>query len=97
MSGYKVNEFGEVIRSEKQNFLNVSTTDISFPKSGGTRYINVSSYPGWQISVEAADWVKMTQEDNRIILFTHANYQASERTDYFKIKAGSIEKTINIR
>ncbi len=86
-----------VMRPEEQNFLNVSTTDISFPQSGGTRYIDVSSYPGWQISVRAADWVKMIQEDNRIILITHDNYKVSERTDYFMIKAGSIEKKINIK
>ena len=86
-----------VMRPEEQNFLNVSTTDISFPKTGGIRYIDVSSYPGWQISVGAANWVKITQEDNRIILITDENSKLSERTDYFMIKAGSIEIKINIR
>ena len=75
--------------------LNVSTDDISFSPSGGSRSITVSTDGEWHISTRTDDWGHTSINGNTIILTVGEN-NGEYRTDYFVIKSGSIEKRINI-
>lgn len=75
--------------------LNVSTDDISFSPSGGSRSITVSTDGEWHISTRTDDWGRTSINGNTIILTVGEN-NGEYRTDYFVIKSGSIEKRINI-
>ena len=75
--------------------LSVSPTSLSFGASGGTRTITVSSNKDWSISVGTASWGHLTRSDNTLTLKVDAN-TSSERSDFFKIKAGDKEQEISI-
>ena len=76
--------------------LNVSSDNISYSYSGGTRTITVSTDGEWQISTGTAGWGHTSISGNTITLKVDENTSSSSRTDYFVIKSGSKEKRINI-
>ena len=76
--------------------LNVSSDNISYSYSGGTRTITVSTDGEWQISTGTAGWGHTSISGNTITLRIDENTSSSSRTDYFVIKSGSKEKRINI-
>lgn len=76
--------------------LNVSSDNISYLYSGGTRTITVSTDGEWQISTGTAGWGHTSISGNTITLRVDENTSSSSRTDYFVIKSGSKEKRINI-
>lgn len=76
--------------------LNVSSDNISYSYSGGTRTITVSTDGEWQISTGTAEWGHTSISGNTITLRIDENTSSSSRTDYFVIKSGSKEKRINI-
>ena len=76
--------------------LNVSSDNLSFSYSGGTRTITVSTDGEWQISTATAGWGHTSINGNTITLRIDENTSSSSRTDYFVIKSGSKEKRINI-
>ena len=76
--------------------LNVSSDNISYSYSGGTRTITVSTDGEWQISTATAGWGHTSINGNTITLRIDENTSSSSRTDYFVIKSGSKEKRINI-
>lgn len=76
--------------------LNVSSDNISYSYSGGTRTITVSTDGEWQISTGTAGWGHTSINGNTITLRIDENTSSSSRTDYFVIKSGSKEKRINI-
>lgn len=80
-----------------QSTLNVSPSNLSFGSSGGTRTITVSSNRDWSISVNTASWGHLTRNGNTLTLTVDNYTGATERTDYFKIKAGDKEERINIK
>ena len=82
--------------NSSNNTLSVSKTDISFGSNGGTDNIEVSSNSFWSISVNPASWGHLTRNGNTLTLKVDANYTGSQRTDYFIIKSGSLEKRVNI-
>ena len=75
--------------------LSVFPTSLSFGASGGTRTITVSSNKDWSISVGTASWGHLTRGGNTLTLRVDAN-TGSERSDFFKIKAGDKEQKISI-
>lgn len=77
-------------------YLNVSSDDISYSYSGGSRTITVSTDGEWQISTGTAVWGHTSINGNTITLRVDENTSSSSRTDYFVIKSGSKEKRINI-
>lgn len=79
-----------------QVFLNVSTTNTSFSSSGGSQTIYVDTNSDWTISVNTNSWGHLTKNGNQLSLRVDENKSSSQRSDYFKIKAGQIEKTIFI-
>ena len=76
--------------------LSVSTDNVSFSSSGGSRTITVSTDGEWQISTGTAGWGHTSISGNTITLRVDENTSSSSRTDYFVIKSGSKEKRINI-
>ena len=76
--------------------LNVSSDNISYSYSGGTRTITVYTDGEWQISTGTAGWGHTSISGNTITLRIDENTSSSSRTDYFVIKSGSKEKRINI-
>ena len=75
--------------------LSVSTDNISFSYSGGSRSITVSTDGEWRISTETYSWGHTSINGNTITLRVDAN-DGDSRTDYFVVKSGSMEKRINI-
>lgn len=75
--------------------LSVSTDNISFSSSGGSRSITVSTDGEWRISTETNSWGHTSINGNTITLRVDAN-DGDYRTDYFVVKSGSMEKRINI-
>lgn len=76
--------------------LSVSTENVSFSYTGGSRTITVSTDGEWQISTGTAGWGHTSINGNTITLRIDENTSSSSRTDYFVIKSGSKEKRINI-
>jgi len=77
--------------------LSVSPSSMSFDASGGTHTLTVTSNTSWSISVNTASWGHLTRNGNTLTLQIDANTETTERTDYFKIKAGDKEERINIK
>ena len=75
--------------------LSVSTDNVSFSSSGGSRSITVSTDGEWEISTETNSWGHTSINGNTITLRVDAN-DGDSRTDYFVVKSGSMEKRINI-
>lgn len=82
--------------SMSQVYLNVSPINATFPSSGGSENIHIDTNSEWSISVNTNSWGHLTRHGNQLILKVDQNTSSSQRTDYFKIKAGNIERTINI-
>ena len=77
-------------------YLNVSKAALFFASDGGQESITISSNNTWQISTNTNSWGHLKQEGNTLTLSVDANYTGNQRTDYFVLSAGGIEKRINI-
>lgn len=84
------------ISQGKGNSLTVSSESLSFPSAGGSRTITVNSSSSWRIGTKTYDWGHLSTNGNTITLRVDANTTTSSRTDYFTVKAGNLEKRINI-
>lgn len=80
-----------------QYTLNVNPSLLTFDASGGTRSITVNSNTNWEISVNTASWGHITTNGNMLTLRVDPYNGSTDRTDYFKIKAGDKEEKINIK
>ena len=78
------------------SYLNVSKTVLFFASDGGQESVTVSSNNTWRISTNTNSWGHLKQEGNILTLSVDANYTGNQRTDYFVLSAGGIEKRINI-
>lgn len=81
---------------KQASFLNPSQTNISVSHSGGTRTITVSSDGSWEFGTETESWIDLSKSGNTITLDISRNSGSSDRSDYFTIKSGNLEKRINI-
>lgn len=84
------------ISQGKGNSLTVSSESLSFPSAGGSRTITVNSSSSWRIGTKTYGWGHLSTNGNTITLRVDANTTTSSRTDYFTVKAGNLEKRINI-
>lgn len=84
------------ISQGKGNSLTVSSESLSFPSAGGSRTITVNSSSSWRIGTKTYDWGHLSTNGNTITLRVDANTTTISRTDYFTVKAGNLEKRINI-
>lgn len=84
------------IKQSGANTLTVSSSELSFDSSGGTKTITVSSSNSWSIGTKTYDWGHLTVSSNSVSVRIDPNNTANSRTDYFTIKSGNLEKRINI-
>ena len=77
-------------------YLNVSKSDLFFSSDGGQESLTISSNNTWNISVSTNPWGHLRKEGNTLTLSVDANYTGDQRTDYFVLKSGTLEKRINI-
>jgi len=78
-----------------QPYLSVSQESFDFDSSGGVRTLTVNANQPWEISIGTASWGHTSISGNTITLKVDENY-GEGRSDYFKIKSGTLEKRINI-
>ena len=76
-------------------YLIVSKDFASFYSSGGSESFTVSSNGRWEITTKPY-WVDYSIIGNALKIFVEANTSTSDRTGYFVIKCGNIEKQVNI-
>ena len=77
-------------------YLNVTKKEMFFASEGGQESITISTNNTWKISTNTNSWGHLKQEGNTLTLSVDANYTGNQRTDYFVLSAGGIEKRINI-
>ena len=76
--------------------LSVSSENLNFSSSGGTKTITITTNGTWEIGTCAASWGHLTKNGNQLSIKIDPNSKPSSRTDWFSIKAGNKEKRINI-
>lgn len=87
----------DVSQAGKQaSFLNPSQTNISVSHSGGTRTITVTTDGTWEFGTDTESWIDLSRSGNTITLDISSYSGSSDRSDYFTIKSGNLEKRINI-
>lgn len=92
----KVNITQAGSQNNSSPYLNVSKTAMFFASDGGQESITISSNITWKISTNTNSWGHLKQEGNTLTLSVDANYTGNQRTDYFVLSSGGIEKRINI-
>lgn len=78
------------------SYLNLSKSSLTFPSSGGTETLEVSSNSTWEIKTSTYSWGHLYKNGNSLTVSIDANNSATQRTDYFVIKSGDIEKRVDI-
>lgn len=81
---------------KQASFLNPSQTNISVSHSGGTRTITVTTDGTWEFGTGTESWIDLSRSGNTITLDISSYSGSSDRSDYFTIKSGNLEKRINI-
>ena len=76
--------------------LSVSSENVSFGSSGGTKTITVTTNGTWQIGTNSTSWGHLTKNGNQISIKTDKNDGISQRSGSFTIKAGNQEKRVYI-
>lgn len=76
--------------------LSVSSDILRFSPSGGTQTLTISTNASWQISSSTATWGHLTKNGNQLSIRIEKNSSKVPRYDRFSIKAGNIEKVIQI-
>ena len=77
-------------------YLNVTKTEMFFTSDGGQESITISTNNTWNISSNTNSWGHLKQVGNTLTLSVDANYTGNQRTDYFVLSAGGVNKRINI-
>lgn len=77
-------------------YLNISKTSLSFFSNGGSETITISSNKEWKIKTGTYSWGHLYRNGNSLVVSVDANNTTQERTDYFVIQAGAIEKRVYI-
>lgn len=85
-----------ISQSGKSPSLSVSTDNVSFDYSGGTKTITVLTNGTWDIGTGTASWGHLSKNGNLLYVKIDKNTTSSSRSDWFTIKAGNKEKRINI-
>lgn len=76
--------------------LSLSSQELSFEASGGSKTINVTTNGMWSIGTDMDSWGHLTKDGNILRVRLDANNSSSSRTDWFTIKAGNVEKRVNV-
>lgn len=76
--------------------LNVSSQNLNFGPDGGTQTINVSTNGSWSIGTETYSWGHLTRNGNQLQVKVDPYTGSSSRSDHFTVKAGNVERRIEI-
>lgn len=76
--------------------FSVSSQELSFPASGGSKTITVSANGAWRIGTNTCGWGHLSISGSQLTVQLDANTGSSSRTDYFTIKSGDQELRVNI-
>lgn len=80
-----------------ENELELSTTQINFPKSGGTAVVGVySTYPWGVVPNEYDFWIKYELSENRIIINCPSNNTGSNRSGHLEVSSAYSSYPIQI-
>lgn len=88
-----ISQSGEVTNN---TIISVSSDNLQFSSSGGTKTITISSNASWQIGTGTTSWGHLTRNGNQLSIKIDENTSTSPRTDWFTIKSGSQERRIEI-
>jgi hypothetical protein len=84
------------LNDNSATYISASTENISFSPSGGEKTIEINTDGSvWNISIQTASWISITQSGNTITLNCQANTGVT-RTDYFEVKADNQTLRIHI-
>lgn len=81
---------------DNASYLRVSDNHVSFDADGGNVKIEIETDGEWEISTGTADWGHLTKHASSVTLSVDPSSENEDRTDWFEIKAGNIEKRIDI-
>lgn len=84
------------VRQKAKTSLSISPSSLSFDAAGGSKTINISSNTEWTAYATVASWGHLTRKGNTLTLTVDANTGTNNRSTYFKVKAGELEKQVNI-
>lgn len=84
------------IHQDGANNLSISSSELSFDSTGGTKTISVTSSKLWSIGTKTCSWGHLSASSNEVQVTIDPNTTTNTRTDYFTIKSGNLEKRINI-
>lgn len=76
--------------------LSLSSYELNFEASGGTKTITITTNGTWYISTDMLSWGHLTKDGNNLKIKLDPNTNSSSRTDYFIIKAGNLERRVNV-
>ena len=76
--------------------LSLSSQDLNFESSGGTKTITVTTNGSWSIGTTMSSWGHLTKNGNTLEVKLDPNPGTSSRTDWFEIKAGNDTKRVNV-
>lgn len=76
--------------------LSVSTENLEFSSSGGTKTITIIAEESWDIVAKTFSWEHFTKNGNQLIVKLDENISTASRSDWFTIKSGDKEKRIEI-
>lgn len=76
--------------------LSLSSQELNFEASGGTKTITITTNSSWSISTDMVSWGHLSKDGNVLRVRLDPNTSSSSRTDWFKIKAGDVEKRVNV-
>ena len=76
--------------------LSVSSDNISFNASGGTKAVTVTTNGSWQISTNTVSWGNLTRNGNQLSIRAEKNNSSSQRSGSIVIKAGNEKKRITV-
>ncbi|MBR0201260.1 MAG: BACON domain-containing protein [Bacteroidaceae bacterium] len=77
--------------------FSVMPSSVTFPASGGTQTLGVISEKDWSITIRTASWAHLQRNGSGLTLTVDRNTSTNARTDYFKLKSGSLEFRVNIK
>ncbi len=76
--------------------LSVSSDDMYFNASGGTKTITVTTNGTWQIGSNTTSWGHVTKSRNQLCIRADKNNSSSQRSGSIVINAGNKEKRVYI-
>ena len=85
-----------VTQSGSDISLSVSSNDLHFNASGGTKSVTITTNGTWEIGTNTTSWGHVSKNGNQLNIRADNNNSSSQRSGSVIIKAGNIEKRVNI-